>query len=67
VQGLVHDIRHIDAMTERGKEVDVRRGGGTDIQNSQPLFDLQMLQQSGPGAGVPRYAWSGQNCGANPG
>ncbi len=53
---LMHNIGHVNSVAQRRKEIDIGRGGRTDVQDAQSLFALKMFEQGRPSAGMARHA-----------
>lgn len=59
-EGLVDEVGHVYAVAEAGEEVDVLRGGGTDVEDAEVRLLLEMLEHRAPSAGVAGDAGAGE-------
>src|ERR1039457_3211446 len=53
---LFHQVRQVDAVTQRADEINIGRGRWAYIENPQGFFAAHALEQLAPPAGIARHA-----------
>src|SRR5260370_41753113 len=64
LRGIFHQVGEVDAVAEGRDEVNVWRGGGSDVEDAQGFFAPHTFEQLTPAAGVPRDALAGRRAAA---